>query len=115
MNEISPSSLPFIPIPIPIQSENSGGSQYGQHWKKGDIVGVCIDMDEKKLSYTLNGEEMGAAFNGISYDEKECAPNGSNWIGVGLGLGLVGWLVFGLGIGPGYLPCFCFVFLLFKS
>lgn len=40
--------------------------EYGiTHWRAGDILGVCLDMDEGILKYYRNGNYLGEAFNNI--------------------------------------------------
>ena len=36
-------------------------NRYGKVWDYGDIIGVCIDLDENKLEYYQNGEKLGVA------------------------------------------------------
>jgi len=46
-------------------------TEWGCRWKEGDVVGCLVDMDEKKVAFTLNGrgEEigMGTAFSGSGF------------------------------------------------
>jgi hypothetical protein len=35
----------------------------GKRWKKGDIVGALLDMDLLEMTFYLNGENLGPAFN----------------------------------------------------
>uniref|UniRef100_A0A7S4W1A8 Uncharacterized protein n=1 Tax=Ditylum brightwellii TaxID=49249 RepID=A0A7S4W1A8_9STRA len=46
-------------------------TEWGCRWKEGDIVGCMVDMDNKIMSFTLNGcgEEigMGVAFSGVGF------------------------------------------------
>ena len=46
-------------------------AEYGKLWDVGDIVGCCIDIDNQKIEYFLNGEKMGIAFENI--------PKGKNF------------------------------------
>jgi len=50
-------------------------TEWGCRWQQGDIVGCLVDMDEMRISFTLNGraEEigMGVAFSGDGF-----RPNG---------------------------------------
>lgn len=36
--------------------------RYGEKWQTGDIIGICIDVDNEKIEYFRNGESMGPAF-----------------------------------------------------
>eukprot|EP00002_Diphylleia_rotans_P018870 TRINITY_DN364_c0_g2_i1.p1 TRINITY_DN364_c0_g2~~TRINITY_DN364_c0_g2_i1.p1 ORF type:complete len:740 (-),score=147.31 TRINITY_DN364_c0_g2_i1:388-2607(-) len=36
---------------------------YGEPFKKGDVIGCCIDLDDFTVSYTKNGQDLGVAFN----------------------------------------------------
>ena len=40
----------------------------GEEWEPGDVVGFMADLDEKKLSFSLNGELMGVAFECIEFE-----------------------------------------------
>eukprot|EP01084_Bolivina_argentea_P200063 342169_1 len=35
---------------------------YGKKWKTGDVIGAAIDIDQKIITFYLNGENMGIAF-----------------------------------------------------
>jgi len=42
------------------------GSNYcNASWTKNDIIGCCLDLDEKKISYSLNGKDLGVAFEKV--------------------------------------------------
>ena len=50
---------------------NNHKEQYGRHWKAGDVICVAINLDEKEISFGLNGDwggEMGRAFSGVSFE-----------------------------------------------
>lgn len=34
---------------------NATGAKYGKQFKKTGILGVCLDMNQGKLSFSLNG------------------------------------------------------------
>ena len=38
---------------------NRDENRFGKIWDYGDIIGVCIDLDNKKLEYFQNGEKLG--------------------------------------------------------
>ena len=38
---------------------NKDGIKYGKIWDYGDIIGVCIDLDNKQLEFYQNGEKLG--------------------------------------------------------
>lgn len=44
------------------QKWNGESSNYGNAWKAGDIVGCFLDLDRFEISFSLNGEDMGVAF-----------------------------------------------------
>ena len=50
---------------------NSIATHWGCRWKKGDVIGCLLDLDERVISFTLNGEGdsigMGEAFRNFSY------------------------------------------------
>lgn len=35
---------------------HAGSRYFGQPWKKGDVVGCMINMEDKSMIFTLNGE-----------------------------------------------------------
>lgn len=35
---------------------HAGTRYFGHPWKKGDVVGCMIDMEDKSMIFTLNGE-----------------------------------------------------------
>lgn len=40
--------------------------KYGNnHWRTGDIIGVCLNMNEGQISYYRNGRALGVAFSDI--------------------------------------------------
>ncbi|GMI41280.1 hypothetical protein TeGR_g2351, partial [Tetraparma gracilis] len=39
---------------------------YGERFGQGDIIGVCLDLDNGTLSFSRNGERMGNAFTGLA-------------------------------------------------
>lgn len=41
---------------------NATGAQYGKRFKKDGILGIYLDMNKGTLSFALNGESMGIAF-----------------------------------------------------
>ncbi|CAM9394145.1 unnamed protein product, partial [Discosporangium mesarthrocarpum] len=46
-------------------------SKWGVAWVKGDVVGVAVDLEERRMHFSLNGSfaaPMGPAFEGISCD-----------------------------------------------
>ena len=54
---------------------NFKGVAYGQrkesgcYAKDGDFVGITLDMESGDLSFSVNGENMGVAFEGIPVDK----------------------------------------------
>ena len=40
---------------------------YGKKWKTGDVLGVLVDMDLLEMSYYLNGENLGVAFEAFHF------------------------------------------------
>ncbi|KAI9224839.1 hypothetical protein BC828DRAFT_294803 [Blastocladiella britannica] len=50
-------------------SVHNEGIEYGRKWAAGDTVGCCIDLEEGVISFMLNGEDLGIAFEGIRLDE----------------------------------------------
>ena len=67
---------------------NQDENRYGKVWDYGDIIGVCIDLDNKHIEYYQNGEKLGiikknieagsgvAYFPGLSFsDYEKCSFN----------------------------------------
>ena len=62
---------------------NENENRYGKVWDYGDIIGVCLDLDNKQIEYFQNGEKLGivnvkidnspgmAYFPGISFSDYE--------------------------------------------
>ena len=48
---------------------HNGKEIYGQYWDSGDFIGVCIDLNEKKIEYFRNGVSLGIAFTNIPIGE----------------------------------------------
>lgn len=46
-----------------------GKTTYGKFWEIGDVIGCCIDLDEKYIEYFLNGVSLGIAFGDIPVGE----------------------------------------------
>lgn len=49
------------------QKWNGESSDYGQAWRAGDVVGCLLDLDLGTIRYTLNGEDLGVAFENIDF------------------------------------------------
>jgi len=50
---------------------NNIKERYGRRWKAGDVICIAVNLEDKEISFGLNGEwdgEMGIAFSGISFD-----------------------------------------------
>ena len=41
---------------------NAVGAQYGKPFKKTGILGVCLNMERGELSFSLDGESFGVAY-----------------------------------------------------
>ncbi|KDD75651.1 hypothetical protein H632_c569p2, partial [Helicosporidium sp. ATCC 50920] len=39
-------------------------ADYGRAYGRGDVVGVCLDWDRSEISFCVNGESLGVAFQG---------------------------------------------------
>lgn len=44
-------------------------NDFGIGWRCGDIIGAAIDLDHCSISYYLNGDLLGVAFEQIVADE----------------------------------------------
>lgn len=40
--------------------------KYGEAWSAGDIIGIAIDIDQRQITFSLNGKDLGEAFKNIS-------------------------------------------------
>lgn len=38
---------------------------YGKRWKSGDVIGCLLDTQKREISYSLNGEDLGVAFEDV--------------------------------------------------
>jgi len=45
---------------------NTGGSNYGEYWNNGDVIGCSVDVDTKAIQYWRNGKDMGIAFSDVN-------------------------------------------------
>lgn len=54
---------------------HASATEWGCRWKEGDVVGCLVDMDEKIVSFTLNGkgEDVGM---GVAFSEQGFRPCG---------------------------------------
>ena len=41
---------------------NATGPSFGKRFKKEGILGICLNMNKGTLSFSLNGENMGVAY-----------------------------------------------------
>lgn len=57
---------------------NASGNPYGKKFKKEGVLGVCLDMNKGTLSFALDGEFMGVAF------QAEALKKGPIWPAVAL-------------------------------
>ena len=48
-----------------IRKWNVNCEQYGQPWACGDVIGCCIDLDNRTISFYRNGIDLGIAFRNI--------------------------------------------------
>eukprot|EP01125_Pyxidicula_operculata_P000075 TRINITY_DN1010_c0_g1_i1.p1 TRINITY_DN1010_c0_g1~~TRINITY_DN1010_c0_g1_i1.p1 ORF type:complete len:369 (-),score=99.42 TRINITY_DN1010_c0_g1_i1:111-1217(-) len=48
--------------------KNNNGETYGESWNAGDVVGVMLDIEQKRVSYSINGIDLGIAFSNIRVD-----------------------------------------------
>lgn len=49
---------------------NKTNKDYGTFWDVGDVIGICIDLENKCIEYFINGVSQGIAFKNI-----EVGPN----------------------------------------
>ncbi|CAM6004336.1 unnamed protein product [Sphagnum balticum] len=55
-------------------NSNASGPQYGKRLKKEGILGIYLNMDKGQLSFSLNGENMGVAFDNASLKKGPVYP-----------------------------------------
>lgn len=48
-----------------VRKWNVSSSQYGQPWASGDVIGCCIDLDSREISFYRNGIDLGIAFRNV--------------------------------------------------
>jgi E3 ubiquitin-protein ligase NRDP1 len=56
------------------QNSNASGPQYGKRMKKEGVLGVFLNMDKGQLSFSLNGENMGVAFDNVALKKGPIYP-----------------------------------------
>ena len=39
-----------------VKKWHQGAEQYGREWKAGDVVGCFMDLNDRTISFSLNGE-----------------------------------------------------------
>lgn len=50
---------------------NNIKEQYGRRWKAGDVISLAVNLEDKEVSFGLNGDwegEMGCAFSGVTFE-----------------------------------------------
>lgn len=47
---------------------HNGSGKYGKHWKAEDVVGCYLDLDKREISFSLNGDDLGVAFNNVDVE-----------------------------------------------
>lgn len=55
-------------------SSNASGPQYGKRLKKEGVLGIFLNMDKGQLSFSLNGENMGVAFDNAALKKGPIYP-----------------------------------------
>lgn len=58
------------------EEDEDDGPEYGTVWKAGDVVGCMIDATAGTIQYTLNGENLGIAFQKLSLPEDKEGTGG---------------------------------------
>ena len=48
-----------------MKKRNEENENYGKQWGAGDTVGCYLDLDNTCISYSLNGVDMGVAFDDL--------------------------------------------------
>ena len=43
---------------------NCSPHDYGEAWRVGDVIGVCLDLDDGTITFYRNGRSLGVAFSG---------------------------------------------------
>lgn len=52
-----------------VKKWHQGAEQYGREWKIGDIVGCFLDLNDRTISYSLNGELLLVYFNKLYLEQ----------------------------------------------
>ncbi|XP_078432636.1 E3 ubiquitin-protein ligase RKP isoform X2 [Wolffia australiana] len=48
-----------------VRKWNKEARAYGMPWVVGDVIGCCIDLEEREISFYRNGVSLGIAFHGV--------------------------------------------------
>lgn len=56
------------------RGEDSNGIKYGKKFRKSGIIGICLNMDQGTLSFSLNGEYFGIAFKDKALEKGPIYP-----------------------------------------
>lgn len=48
---------------------HAGKEKYGISWDIGDVIGVCINLEDRVIEYYHNGDNLGIAFENIPFGE----------------------------------------------
>jgi hypothetical protein len=51
------------------QNSDKGSKSYGDTGRSGDVIGVILDLDSGKISFTKNGTDLGVAFSNCRSSE----------------------------------------------
>eukprot|EP01029_Cantina_marsupialis_P024490 TRINITY_DN630_c0_g1_i9.p1 TRINITY_DN630_c0_g1~~TRINITY_DN630_c0_g1_i9.p1 ORF type:complete len:4087 (+),score=1268.81 TRINITY_DN630_c0_g1_i9:118-12378(+) len=50
-----------------VRAWHCGAKAYGKRAKRGDTIGVYVDMDNLKMGFTLNGEDLGVVYKNFNF------------------------------------------------
>ena len=48
----------LITVLFQATKQNASVEKFGKRWKSGDVIGCFIDISEKSIGFSLNGEMM---------------------------------------------------------
>jgi len=49
--------------------KTAGNVSYGDYWSSGDVIGCLLDIDQARINFFKNGNDLGVAFNNVRSED----------------------------------------------